>query len=107
MSTVVCYQLNILILLLLQHRIVREKRVRSLVKNVCKAIIDHLGPKYIKKPTGAELTESVKRFEDDLGFPQVLGAVDVTHIPIQQPNENSHSFFFLQNEIYIECTSCL
>ena len=40
MSTVVCYQLNILILLLLQRRIVREKMIRSLVKNVCKAIRD-------------------------------------------------------------------
>ncbi len=63
------------------------------VKNVCKAIRDHLGPKYIKIPTDAELTDSVKHFEDELGFPQVLRAVDGTHIPVQQPNENSHSFF--------------
>ena len=63
------------------------------VKNVCKAIKDHLGPKYIKIPADDELTDSIKRFEDELGFPQVLGAVDGTHVPILQPNENSHSFF--------------
>lgn len=63
------------------------------VKIVCKAIKNHLGPKYIKIPTGEELTNSIKRFEDELGFPQVLGAVDGTHVPIEQPNENSRSFF--------------
>ncbi|XP_028404085.1 uncharacterized protein LOC114526757 [Dendronephthya gigantea] len=63
------------------------------VKNVCKAIKDHLGLKYIKIPAGDELIDSIKRFEDELGFPQVLGAVDGTHVPIVQPNENSHSFF--------------
>ena len=63
------------------------------VKNVCKAIRDHLGPKYIKIPNEAELEDYVRQFEDELGFPQVLGAVDGTHVPIQQPNKNSHSFF--------------
>ena len=63
------------------------------VKNVCKAIRDHLGPKYIKIPNEAELEDYAKQFEEELGFPQVLGAVDGTHVPIQQPNENSHSFF--------------
>ena len=63
------------------------------IKHVCRAIREHLGPKYIKIPTGRELTDSVKRFEERLGFPQVLGAVDGTHVPIQKPEENSHNFF--------------
>lgn len=67
--------------------------ISKCVKNVCKAIRDHLGPKYIKIPNEAELEDYVKQFEEELGFPQVLGAVDGTHVPIQQPNENSHSFF--------------
>ena len=57
------------------------------------SIKDHLGPKYIKIPTGAQLSHFIKCFEDELGFPQVLGAVDGTHVPILQPNENTHSFF--------------
>ena len=63
------------------------------VKNVCKAIHDHLGPKYIKIPNEAELEDYVWQFEDELGFPHILGAVDGTYVPIQQPNRNLHSFF--------------
>ena len=46
------------------------------VKNVCKAIRDDLGPKYIKIPNGTELEDY------ELRLLQLLSAVDGTHVPI-------------------------
>ena len=56
-------------------------------KEVCAAIVECLLPKYIKIPTGAALRENVEAFKTELGFPQCVGAVDGTHIPIISPQE--------------------
>ena len=43
--------------------------------------------KYVKIPVGAALRENVEAFKMELGFPQCVGAVDGTHIPIISPQE--------------------
>ena len=58
----------------------------KIVRRVCKAIAAHLGPQYIQLPTTEETTlELVSNFKKKRAIPQRLGAVDGTHIGIQQP----------------------
>ena len=66
---------------------VSKSMVCVVTKEVCAAIVEHLLPEYIKIPTGAALDENVKHFRLDHCFPQCVGAVDGTHIPIVSPKE--------------------
>ena len=66
---------------------VSKSTVCVVMKEVCTAIVECLLPKYIKIPTGATLRENVEAFKTELGFPQCVGAVDGTHIPIISPQE--------------------
>ena len=51
-------------------------------------------PLYIVLPsTRADLEKVAGNFEKEFGFPQVIGCVDGTHIPIIQPKPNSHGVF--------------
>lgn len=75
---------------------VAKSTVSFTVGQVCNAIAIYLGPKYIKLPqTEDEMRELVIKFESTHGFPQAFRCVDGTHIPIQQPLENSHDYFFI------------
>lgn len=68
--------------------------VSNTVKRVCSAINEHLGPTLIKTPTTVqEVGLAAKNFQEKFGFPQVIGLVDGTHIPIKQPQENAHPYF--------------
>ena len=48
---------------------------------------------YWKKTGRTEQWWLIIHFKNKLCFPQTFGCVDGTHIPIQQPLENSHDFF--------------
>ena len=50
-------------------------------------------PKYVKISCGRYLEQVVMGFENELGFPQVVGAIDGTHIPIIRPQENATDFY--------------
>lgn len=56
---------------------------------MCKAIIVHLGHRYIGVPSNEV---EVKNFYQAHNFPQCLGAIDCTHIDIKQPSLNSTDF---------------
>ena len=59
-----------------------------IVRNVCKAIVKVLMPKYIRLPkTEDELVNIVAGFQDTWGFPNCMGALDGSHIPISTPSE--------------------
>ena len=66
---------------------VSKSTVCVVTKEVCAAIVGHLLPEYIKIPTGGALDDNVRHFRLDHGFPQCVGAVDGTHIPIVSPKE--------------------
>ncbi|XP_046854286.1 putative nuclease HARBI1 [Xenia sp. Carnegie-2017] len=68
---------------------ISRQTVSKIVRKVCKAITIHLGPKYVTLPfTEENVQEKVNNFYRAHGFPQCLGAIDGTHIPIKQPQEN-------------------
>ena len=59
-----------------------------IVRNVCKAIVKLLLPRYIRLPkTENELIDLVAGFRDSWGFPNCGGAIDGSHIPISAPSE--------------------
>lgn len=67
--------------------------VSIIVRQTCRAIAVHLGPKYIKLPfTEPEAEELVSGFQRAHGMPQCLGAIDGTHIEIKQPSTNSMDY---------------
>ena len=64
------------------------------IRQVCQTIVKVLSSKVIRFPTSEhELRELIARFENKFGFPQVVGCLDCTHIPIKQPVENSQDYF--------------
>ncbi len=66
---------------------VSKHTVCVVTKEVCAAIVKVLLPKYIRIPTGDGLKAVIEGFKDKLGFPQCVGVVDGTHIPIVSPVE--------------------
>jgi hypothetical protein len=60
---------------------VGKSTVYSIVHKVCKAIYEDLLNVYVKFPTGDELKNVVRGYEESCGFPNCGGAIDGTHIP--------------------------
>ena len=57
-------------------------------RKLSKAIVEFLG-KYMKLPETVVGVEGVtQKFLEHEGFPQCIGAIDGTHIPTRQPNQN-------------------
>ncbi|XP_057298902.1 uncharacterized protein LOC130629642 [Hydractinia symbiolongicarpus] len=70
-----------------------KSTVLVVVKRVCKAICDNLGPRLISLPmTIDRVNEMTTKFESSHGFPQCLGAVDGTHVDIKCPKDNASDF---------------
>ena len=68
--------------------------VSVIVRKVCEAITQVLGPSYIKLPSNTrEMAHLVKGMENKYGFPQAFGCINGTHIEIMQPTENPHDYF--------------
>ncbi len=60
--------------------------ISIICKEVCAKIVSVLLPQYVKFPTGSALSVVVDGFKNQLGFPQCVGAVDGSHIPIVSPH---------------------
>lgn len=56
----------------------------DIVKDTCLVIVQELMRRYINFPSGDRLRATVQGFED-MGFPQVAGTIEGTHIPIIAP----------------------
>ena len=66
---------------------VSKSSVCLVTKEVCCCIVSQLLHQFVRFPTGSALTEVVEGFKNELGFPQCVGAVDGSHIPIVSPRD--------------------
>ena len=63
------------------------------VRDVCSAIVDLLAIRYIMVQSGQSLQAVVDGFQSKWGFPQCVGAIAGSHIPIIAPKENPVDYF--------------
>ena len=76
--------------------------VSKIIREVCRAIIIHLGPDYIKLSfTEPEVKELAANFYKAHGIRQCLGAIDGTHIEIKQPKVNSTDYLNRKNKFLL------
>jgi hypothetical protein len=81
--------------------------VSVIVRRVCRAIFEHLGPQMIRLPTTeSEVEEKARHFFDQFQFSQCIGAVDGTHINIQQPTHNATDFINRKSHFSINVQAC-
>lgn len=74
------------------------------LKEICNIISEYLGPQFIRYPTEKEdILKAKNEFLKTFGFPQTIGCVDGTHIPIKQPVENAHDYFSYKMKYTINC----
>ncbi len=67
--------------------------ISNIIRRVCYAISNVLGPRYIKLPyTCADVEKLTSQFHRQHGIPQCLGAIDGTHIMIKQPPGSSTDY---------------
>ena len=58
----------------------------KIIHEVCKAITEHFGSKYIRLPRmEEEMIQKASEFESRYGMTQAFGCIDGTHVPILRP----------------------
>ena len=67
--------------------------VGEIVLDTCEVITRMLTHKYVRIPQGNSLQEVIDGFEGRTGFPQVVGAIDGTHIPILRPQHSASDYY--------------
>jgi hypothetical protein len=83
---------------------VGKSTLSTVVKEVCKAINQRVGPRYLNLPKSEmEMSILINNFHKKFGLPQVFSCVDGTHIPIKQPTENPHDYFCYKMKYTFNC----
>lgn len=68
--------------------------VGQVIHEICYILLKNVGPELITFPeTEEEVSKATAEFLQRFGFPQVIGCVDRTHVPIKQPSENAHDYY--------------
>ena len=81
--------------------------VSIIVRRVCSAICEHMGPQLIRLPmTEAEVREKTTNFFHHWQFPQCLGAVDGTHVDIKQSSDNATDFINHKSRFSLNIQAC-
>uniref|UniRef100_A0A3Q2XUA1 DDE Tnp4 domain-containing protein n=1 Tax=Hippocampus comes TaxID=109280 RepID=A0A3Q2XUA1_HIPCM len=78
---------------------VAQNTVCVIVHQTCSAIVSEMSQDLIKWPVGDLMNENVRKFEERWGFPQVLGGIDGTHIPIIRPHD-CHTDYYNRKGFY-------
>ena len=82
--------------------------ISCIVRRVRQAISKELSNLYIKAPdTEKEVEEAVQGFLQNHGFPQCIGAVDGTHVPITKPKENATDFINRKGFFSLNVQACV
>lgn len=69
-----------------------KSTVWKCVRKVCQAIVDILLPIWIKMPNEDECEKMQSLFQIRTGLPQIIGAIDGSHIPITPPKVGNSDF---------------
>ena len=78
--------------------------VGQVVQEICTILTKKISSDLIKFPeTKEEVSTTMSGFLQRFGFPQVIGCIDGTHIPIKQPKENVHDYFSYKQIYSINC----
>ena len=67
--------------------------VGEIVIDTCEIITNHLFNHYVCMPQGDRLLQVIHDFENRTGFPQVVGVIDGTHIPILKPDHSPSDYY--------------
>ncbi len=82
--------------------------VSKVVNRVTTAISSHLVEKYISLPkTEAEVQGMAASFYKAFGFPQCIGAIDGTHIPLKKPSKNPVDFINRKGFYSLNVQACV
>ena len=71
---------------------VAESTVHGVVRKICRCISFYLRHTAIQRPRGSQVDRIRRGFENIKGFPDVLGAIDGSHIPIKPPSQDRDSY---------------
>ncbi|OXA48620.1 protein ANTAGONIST OF LIKE HETEROCHROMATIN PROTEIN 1 [Folsomia candida] len=70
-----------------------ESTAKKVLKEFCQAVNKLLRPKFLKPPTLDDLNNIVNGFEQLWDFPNCIGALDGSHIPILRPAECGTDYY--------------
>ena len=75
-----------------------------MVHKICQILSENIGPQIVKIPVSKhDITEANSYFLQKPGFHQVIGCINVSHIPIKQPSENACDYFSYKMTHTINC----
>ena len=78
--------------------------VGVVVHEICSILSNDIAKILIHFPQQKkDVTKIAQQFIDRFGFPQVIGCIDGTHIPIKQPTENAHDYFSYKMFYSVNC----
>lgn len=73
---------------------VAHNTISCIVREVCQALLDIVGPEVLKTPTTAdEWLQVAHNFQDRWQFPHTLGAIDGKHVAIKRPPKSGSIYY--------------
>lgn len=70
-----------------------ESTMRNVIQEVCAAIIEILGPIFLRTPNEDEWRYIAADFLDKWNFPNCVAAIDAKHVTIQAPPNSGTNWF--------------
>ena len=71
---------------------VGRSTVSDIIRDVSRAIVQHLLTRHIRFPSVDEAMRTIEHWKDAAGIPGVIACVDGTHIPILQPAHSGTAY---------------
>ncbi|XP_067948826.1 uncharacterized protein [Watersipora subatra] len=76
------------------HYALGRSTVSGIIQDTCQAIVDIMGPIYLKPPTShVEWRNIADKFYESWDFPNCVGAIDGKHILIRSPDESGSTYY--------------